>query len=135
MSAWTGVTETTNMRGPTNQHEAFAEIIKGAREHRCTDIQTREIDEGDVEVTCRIYDQTLIANVWSGYYAGCSGTLSGRSVSVGNDIEALLSQYVAPSSAMAFLSYMVEQADAGYRAGYGQAGVDHVTRSDLRTLA
>lgn len=123
------------MRAPTNQKEAVAAIIKGAREHGCTDIKARTVDEGDIEVTCRIYDQTLIANVWSGYYEGCSVTLSGKSDSAGNDVEALLPKYMHPANTMAFMSYLVEQADSGYRAGYGQAGVDHVTRSDLRASA
>jgi hypothetical protein len=135
MSAWTGVTETTNMRAPSNQSEAVAAIIKGAREHRCTDIKARTVDEGDIEVTCRIYDQSLTAMVWSGYYEGCGAILSGRSDSVGNDVEALLPKYIAPAAAMAFLSYLVEQADTGYRAGYGAAGVDLMTRSDLRASA
>ena len=123
------------MSTPTNQKEAVAAIIKGAREHRCTDIETHVVDEGDIEVTCRIYDQTLKATIWSGYYAGDCIELTGQSDSGGSVVEALLPKYVAPAAAMAFLSYTVEQADAGYRAGYGQAGVDHMTRRDLRASA
>jgi len=123
------------MSPPTNQQEAVDATAGGAREHRCIDIQRRTVDGGDVEVTCRIYDQTLTATVWSGYYAGDCIELTGQSDSGGSGVEALLPKYVAPAAAMAFLSYLIEQADTGYRAGYGQAGVDHMTRSDLRATA